>query len=506
MSASITRRGFSSLVAGAFLIVLLMSLVKPCVAAGEALRLQWSYKAVNEVSAVVISENGEYIVAGASTLYFFRRENRDPLWTYPIGRYIDTISITPDARYIALNAADRVYFFDNLGNKLWDARIYEEWQGELTGDVNDVAVSSDGNYVAAVGGYSIDLFSGSGERLWYSYGNPSNPMYVDVVAISGRGERVVCGDRYGAVSVFNTNGDLLVSKDFTTGDEGIADVEISKDGSMIVVLTGDGHVYLLDSVLNNIWEYSLSGVDADMTPDGTLIVVGERNAVYVFSSTSPTPLWQRQAGGVNAVAISPDGQFVSCATDMGVLVYRADGREVGNYPTEDIVESTDVAIGPYVVAGTFTMDILLFSANTPPVLSEPSLSSLVGNENTTFTYRVKYSDPDGDAPSLVQVFIDDVPHAMTGGVGNYITGVYFEFSTTLSVGSHFYYFRAVDNRGAEVRLPLISPDVFSGPVVVRGGEGGGGEGAGAREGTSLPVVPIAAGVLILVVVIILVLR
>jgi len=191
---------------------------------------------------------------------------------------------------------------------------------------------------------------------------------------------------------------------------------------------------------------------------------------------------------------------------MGVLVYRADGREVGNYPTEDIVESTDVAIGPYVVAGTFTMDILLFSANTPPVLSEPSLSSLVGNENTTFTYRVKYSDPDGDAPSLVQVFIDDVPHAMTGGVGNYITGVYFEFSTTLSVGSHFYYFRAVDNRGAEVRLPLISPDVFSGPVVVRGGEGGGGEGAGAREGTSLPVVPIAAGVLILVVVIILVLR
>ena len=501
--SKIIKNKWSGLAFCMFIFSTLLMLMEAGTVVGETLSLQWSYKANLAVSAVAISENGEYIVAGSSTLYFFRRENRDPLWTYTIGASITKISITPDGKYIALAAGDKVYLFDNQGNKLLERYLMQpEQEGELVGtSVEDVAISSDGSYVVAVSSLNVNLFSKTGTRLWYAYGSPAFED-IKTVAISGRGEKIVCGDDESFISLFNTDGSRLAYQDLGSP---IADIEISNDGSKIVAIT-EYRLVLLSSSLNIIWDYSLTaGRYVDMTPDGARIVAADLDSgIYVFSSSSPTPLWQKQVFGINGVAISPDGQFVSVATNTGIFVYRENGIKVGEYPTEDIVEATDVANGPYVVAGTFTNDILLFSANTPPILTESSLSPLVGNENTIFTYRVKYIDADGDAPLYVRVFIDGIPHEMTGETGDYTRGVFFEFSTKLSAGSHLYYFTAMDNRGAEVRLPPTSPDVLSGPVVTTGGgEGGGGEVPPPTGRPSLPVLPIAIGITILAVIVIL---
>ncbi|MEM3402331.1 MAG: PQQ-binding-like beta-propeller repeat protein, partial [Candidatus Hadarchaeales archaeon] len=243
------------------------------VVAGEALSLQWSYKADLAVSAVAISENGEYIVAGSKTLYFFKRENREPLWTYTFNQSITKICITPDARYIVLAVDDKVYLFDNNGNKLWERYLMQpEQEGELVGtSVEDVAISSDGNYVVAVSSLNINLFSRTGTRLWYAYGSP-NFEDIKTVAISGRGEKIVCGDDYSSISLFSTEGARVASKDLGAP---IADVEISSDGSKIVAISAT-QVVLLDSGLNILWSYSLTaGRYIDITPAGTRIVAGD---------------------------------------------------------------------------------------------------------------------------------------------------------------------------------------------------------------------------------------
>ena len=53
------------------------------------------------------------------------------------------------------------------------------------------------------------------------------------------------------------------------------------------------------------------------------------------------------------------------------------------------------------------------SGNSPPILSNGSVTPSSGNTSTVFTYEVTYSDPDGDEPSVHQVYIDGVSHDMS---------------------------------------------------------------------------------------------
>lgn len=500
-------RGVSKIGLEKVLLVCVCALVLLCLglgpAAGENIfQLQWAYKTVDEVRVIAISENGHYLAAGAGgTLYFFVRENHEPLWSFQTGS-IQAISMTPDARFIAVGTSSRIYLFDNKGNKLWDRLLYEEWQGEIETYINDVAISTDGNYVAAVGAYSVNLFSADGRRLWYSYGNPNDPISTTTVAISGDGGLIAVGDRYGVLSLFKSDGKRLGSLKVSPGGYGVEDVAVSKDGQYVVAVTYD-KVVLVRSDGSTVWSFDLpSGNLVDMTPDASRILVSDFDAgVYSFTTTGRSPQWQNsQTIGANSIAVSPDGAFVAVGTNTGVYMLNGTtGAVLGSYSTEDIVEAVDVSKGGYVAAGLFTKQVLLFSSNTPPELSNPQLSPIAGDENTEFTYRVTYKDADGDAPQYVRVNIDEAKyHDMKKVSGEYTTGAVFEFTTTLPVGSHAYFFEAKDNRGATVRLPKTS--VYAGPVVAERGEGPSG---GTPGGGGVPVAPIAGGIVGLAVVVLL---
>lgn len=83
-----------------------------------------------------------------------------------------------------------------------------------------------------------------------------------------------------------------------------------------------------------------------------------------------------------------------------------------------------------------------------PLLTDGAVTPDTGTTATQFTYTVKYSDPEGDAPAVdgVQVLIDGQPHVMTraAGVPNYVTGVTYTYTTTLGAGSHNFMFQATD--------------------------------------------------------------
>lgn len=447
-------------------------------AAGEAgLQPQWAYRTEYGVQAVAISEDGSYVVAASGdTLYFFSSEDSEPLWSFTVGS-IQAISMTPDARLIAVATGYdtyRVYLLDRDGNEVWEYHLYEKWQGELPSTrVDDVAISADGKYVAAVGSYSVNLFSADGQRLWYRYGNPDDPIDTTAVAISADGGLIAVGDENGVLSLFETDGTWLGAVDVSPGGYGVEDIAVSGDGGYVAAVAHDSLI-LVDSGLNRVWGITSVGWDhVVMTPDASRIVATNWDSgTYSFTATSASPEWGNpELITVNSVAISPDGKYVVAGANDGVyLIDGASGEVLGTYPTTDIVEAVDVGRGGYAVAGLYTKQVLLFAPNTPPELRDPQLTPLAGGEGTEFTYRVTYRDPDGDAPKYVRVNIDGTPHDMVMSGGSYGTGAVFEFKTTLPIGTHTYFFEAQDTRGGVARLPQEG-GTYTGPTVVAGGEG-----------------------------------
>jgi len=99
--------------------------------------------------------------------------------------------------------------------------------------------------------------------------------------------------------------------------------------------------------------------------------------------------------------------------------------------------------------------------NNPPILSQgrfsPDLAGPVdGGSSTPFTFTVVYTDIDGqtgEPPAFVRVIIDGIAYPMQPVAGSsliYSNGVTFTYTTTLSSGSHLFYFEASDGTGYAV--------------------------------------------------------
>jgi len=107
--------------------------------------------------------------------------------------------------------------------------------------------------------------------------------------------------------------------------------------------------------------------------------------------------------------------------------------------------------------------IKFVQVNIPPTLSNGYVSPSSGDTSTTFSYYVTYSDQEGDVPTTKYVYIDGSPYTMTKISGDYVSGAVFKYSTTLSAGSHNYYFNFDDSHGHAVWLPTSG--TYPGPSV-----------------------------------------
>ncbi|MEO0079343.1 MAG: hypothetical protein ABIK44_01520 [candidate division WOR-3 bacterium] len=91
-------------------------------------------------------------------------------------------------------------------------------------------------------------------------------------------------------------------------------------------------------------------------------------------------------------------------------------------------------------------------ANHKPCLCRPEITPMHGTARTTYVASVRYSDPDGDAPAKVEVYVDDIPYPMRRVSGRAADGIY-RARLTLPPGEHRYYFYAEDSRGLSERFP-----------------------------------------------------
>ena len=89
----------------------------------------WSYRSAYMIGSVAISSDGSYIAAGSlsmgtryiptmsSELYLFSRTSSTPLWSYDTGHWINSVAISSDGNYIAAGNRDgKVYLFSRTSS------------------------------------------------------------------------------------------------------------------------------------------------------------------------------------------------------------------------------------------------------------------------------------------------------------------------------------------------------------------------------------------------------
>ncbi len=112
-----------------------------------------------------------------------------------------------------------------------------------------------------------------------------------------------------------------------------------------------------------------------------------------------------------------------------------------------------------------------FSGNVPPSLTGGSVSPEGGTPAEPFTFRVTYTDGDGDAPAVSDVIVGGARHAMVLASGDYRDGAVFVYEAALPKGSYTYSFAFDDGEGHPVASePVAGPWV--GELFVMGSPAG----------------------------------
>jgi hypothetical protein len=171
--------------------------------------------------------------------------------------------------------------------------------------------------------------------------------------------------------------------------------------------------------------------------------------VRLFIDGDPTGVSMTSTGGTNYRAGVVYRYQTPAPLALGSHTYRITAQDA--FFREDAPE----------VSGTFEV------VNFKPVLSEGAVTPATGSHNAAFTYRVKYTDGDNDAPAFVRVRIlkpDSTEQVLNlTGSGDYTQGV--TFSGTIPANSRLllgnYQFRFEANDGTVDADPLLG----DGPTV-----------------------------------------
>ncbi len=281
---------------------------------------------------------------------------------------------------------NQIILLDKDGKEIWTYDTGRDW-------VEGVAVSKDGNYIAAATNFYVYLFSkDSNKPLWKFCKTCKLPEYVSGnfagVAISADGEYIAASLQSQLYFFERKSNEPLWTVNIESGAIG---VDMSDDVGVIAVGVANAgdkgdKIFLFDKEGNTLGEYTAEHpgykqtgnfYQPDVTPDGSYIAVStgcpDRRA-YLFSGegnllfrsemlTTDTP--------VHKSAISDDGSLIAYSADHNqgkeiVFLFDNKGKKLWSFSSEEDAVARAVSIsgdGNYVAAGTTAGHIYLFSKN-----------------------------------------------------------------------------------------------------------------------------------------------
>ena len=269
--------------------------------------IEWNYTAGGVVNGIAISEQGDYIAAGAEDSYvYFLNKSGSLLWKYKADYPVLSVAVSPKGEYVVAGDEFKIHLLNSSGNASWlkligdsvrDVEISERiaagsathyiylfdregnelWKYETDGSVFGVAVSA--QWVAAgTSNGSVYLLKNDELQWRYNIGRHTS----DVAIFE---QKVIVGSRFIHLIENGREAWMYPSKSEISG------VDISKDGKNITASSVDGTIYYLSSDGRLLWSYNTNKTarDVAISADGDYVAAAVGDSVYFLVSPRAIP-------------------------------------------------------------------------------------------------------------------------------------------------------------------------------------------------------------------------
>lgn len=327
--------------------------------------------------SIIILGNSFFIIE--SSAFSYSNPSTTPLWSYSTGKqYISAVAISSDGTYITaasenlvhditMKATGTLYLFNNSISKSKSPL----WSYSIENSFDSVAISGDGSYIIAGGGYferTVYIFNNSNPTPQWTYYTGGWVYDVDV---SDDGYIAAAASGFTGIFLLNNTEPFSISQ-FST--KGLAlRVVLSSNGSYMAVTDNAAKLYFFKTFsASPKWTYTLSGdmsTALSISADGNYIVSGG-DKVYFFKKNSSIPIWTYQTSDdVSSIKISKDGNYIVAGgsyTDHKIYLFnRNNSIPEWTYSTREEIDSVAISYnGDYIVALGSNYWIYLFNKSS----------------------------------------------------------------------------------------------------------------------------------------------
>ena len=316
--------------------------------------LKWVWSSEAPVTTASTDSSGNLTVFGSGNVVVAINGQGIPIWFRRLEDPVSRVSVDGSGDLIVAGTLydHMVYAFGADGSLLWN--------GTVAGDVNALAVSRDGKYVAVgTAGSLLYLFERSGKQLKQLWVYPPGSgvqtgKNVISVAISANDQYVAAGRKDGTLWLLKVDGTPVITDQLGGAVNSVA---VTDDGRYLIAGSNDDNLYLYTTSGVLRWARKLSDdVYRVSTSDGRVAAGTWDGNVYLFG-TSGNLLWKKGvSGAVTALAMDSSGSYVVAGTGFGkvVLFNASSGETIWTQGTGDRVWKVEAVpeTGELLVAST----------------------------------------------------------------------------------------------------------------------------------------------------------
>jgi WD40 repeat protein len=360
-------------------------------------------------NGIALSRDGQYVAVGTDgAVMFYGRSSSTPLWIYSsVGTDFHSVAISADGNYVAAGTLGKVYFWANArslaGNPspTWTSR-------QVVGDYFErrcLTISADGNYVAACGtGMSVFYWAGAAGKSGSDIDTTwvwSLAFKVEAMAVSDDGNHVAAAGynpgtpNTGVLGYWNDathlTGHPAVMPTWRGQETGetFVDVAISNDGNYVAAASGGlSTVYYWAGALtrstqteSHTWAGN-AGVpfsSIDMSSSGDSVIAGGEDGVYFWSGAraltgTPTQTWKYSTTNpAYDVAIDSAGDYMAACTASFATLYFFDNTGSVKWSYEIDADKLSISSdGATLAVGTPALGTALLMSTGFPMQVTPS--------------------------------------------------------------------------------------------------------------------------------------